>query len=107
MTFPDGRTHLRYSRGKPVKPIQLSGFSSAAIGEDLAALGVEVLPKSGTFVSSMQGLNGLFERDCNQQADGDGGDLDEKGLPRTHGLMRSVYFEHRTFDLGRSTGSCI
>jgi hypothetical protein len=93
MTLPDGGTNLGYSPRKPVKLIEMSGFSSAAIGEDLAALGMEIFSKSGALVTPMQSFHGLFESDCNEQADGDSGDVDEKVPPRMNRFIGSVYFE--------------
>jgi hypothetical protein len=39
---------------------------SASVGENLKTLRVEVLPERGDFVAAVEGLNGLFERNCDE-----------------------------------------
>ena len=92
--LPDGGLHLRDSRLEPAELVDLGGFSSAGIGEDLAGLGMEVLPEGGDFVAAVEGLHGLFERDGDEQADADGGDMNEEAFPCMHSCVGGVDFEH-------------
>jgi len=40
-------------------------------------------------------LDGLFEPNCDEQADSDGRNMDEKILPCAHGVVRWMDIEHR------------
>src|SRR5258708_24541546 len=45
-------------------------------------------------VQAMDIYDGLFKANRDEEADGDGRDVDEEALPASNGLVRSVDFEH-------------
>jgi hypothetical protein len=92
--LPDGGLHLRDSSREPGELVDMRAFGSAGIGKDLAGLGVEVLPEGCDFVAAVEGLHGLFERDSDEQAEADRGDVNEKAFPGMHSCVGGVDFEH-------------
>jgi len=57
--------------------------------------GVEVGFELVALMTMMQGLNGLLEADGDEQADADGGDVDEEVAPGVGGVVGWVDVEHR------------
>jgi hypothetical protein len=49
----------------------------------------------GDLVPMMEELDGLLEPNCDEQADCDGRNMDEKILPCAHGVVGCMDVEHR------------
>jgi hypothetical protein len=60
----------------------------------LFAFDTQGLASLSDLVVVVKELNTLFEADGDQQADGDGGDMSEKVVPRVRGSVGAVDVEH-------------
>lgn len=74
-------------------------FGIAGIRNDLAALLTQIRPERCALVAVIDGLNGLLERDGDEQTDDDGRNVNEKVFPGMDRLVRSVNIEHRRRNL--------
>ena len=76
------------------------GFEGAHVevaGDDLAivgGLGAEVGLEGDALVAAVKELDGLLEADGDEQANADGGDMDEEVAPGVGGLVGRVDVEH-------------
>ncbi len=64
------------------------------------ALAAEVGDELFSFEVVVDGFDGLLEADGDEQADADGGDVEEEVLPGVSGLVGWVDVEHKTEDRG-------
>ena len=95
MTLPNGDLRLYDSRREPAYLVEMRCLRSVSVGDNLAALRVEVLPERGDFVAAVECLNGLFERNCDEQADNNSCNVNKEAFPRMEDLVGSVDIEHR------------
>ena len=56
----------------------------------------ELFAEAGSLVMAMEGFDGLLEGNGDEQADTDGGDMDEEVAPGVGGVFRGVDIEHKT-----------
>jgi hypothetical protein len=91
----DSGLRLCYSSLEPIEFVDLSGFSATRVSEDLQGLRMKVFPEGGNFVTSVDGLYGLFESDGNDQTNYDRRNVYEKVFPGMDRLVGSVNIEHR------------
>lgn len=57
-------------------------------------------------MTMVEELDSLFQTDGDDQADDDGGNVNQKILPRMDSLVGSVHVEHRRCDLRRGRRFC-
>jgi hypothetical protein len=74
--------------------IDLGVICALGVAEDLLALLMEPLAQLGGFVVMMQGFDSLLEADGDDEADDDGGDVDEEVAPGVGGGVGWVDVEH-------------
>jgi hypothetical protein len=94
MTLPDGKLRLCDSRLEPANLVEMSSFRFTSIGKNLAALLAEVFPESCHFAVTVNGLNGLFERDCDEQTDDNSRNVNEEAFPGMQNFVGSVDIKH-------------
>jgi hypothetical protein len=90
MALPDSILRLCDSRFEPAKFVEMSGLRFASVGDNLTALRSEVFRERGNFVAAVEGLNGLFERNGDEQADNNSCYVNEETFPCVDWLVRGV-----------------
>jgi hypothetical protein len=75
------------------KAAELSGCDGEAVNVDLA-LDAQGLSGVGDLMAVMEVLDGLFEADGDEEAEDDGGDVDEEVAPGAGGVVWRVDVEH-------------
>jgi hypothetical protein len=89
-----GVRDLRFIEPQPLHVDGLSLFDIGGIVEDLFGLVGQGGLQNAAFVGAVQGFNGLFEADGDEQADDDGGEVDEEVAPGVGWVVGWVDVEH-------------
>src|SRR6516165_5768670 len=63
------------------------------------SLSSQVFQQLPALLAVVEKFHHLFEGNCDQKADDDGGHMNEKASPRVHRLVWSMNIEHRTWCL--------
>ena len=82
------------------KAAEFGGCDGKAVDVDLA-LDAEGFAGLGDLMAVVEVLDGLLEADGDEEADDDGGDVDEEVAPGAGGVVGGVDVEHRNGFLGR------
>ena len=80
--------------GVPVEEDLVAGGCVGGVLQDLAMLCVELFEEFLALMMPVDGFDGLFEIDGDEQADADGGDVDEEVAPGVGGGVGRVDVEH-------------